>query len=75
MFLLENEAAIKELSEKLDDLDGEIMKISLKYDVSLKEITANIAYSYMVKTKDIIGYSDEEIKKAAQDTLSVKDVN
>lgn len=73
--LAENKEAIKELAEKLDDLDGEIIKISLKYDVSLKDITANIAYSYMVKTKDIIGYSDEEIKRAAKDSLRKKDVN
>lgn len=75
MRLQENKAAIKALSEKLDNFDGEIIGISIEYEVSLKDIIAALAYSFMRKHEDLQGFSDGEIKKAAQDVLSTEDVN
>lgn len=71
----ENEAAGNALVEKLNAFDEELVRFSLKYEVSLKEIMSFLAYGYLVKTMDLADFSDGEIKKAAQDVLSTEDVN
>lgn len=75
MFLPDNEEARKAITEKLDAFDEEIVRLSLEYNVSLKEIIFFLACGYIIKAENFRGIDDESVREVAAEVIRDKDAN